>query len=82
MIEVTLGSDEVGLVATAGLVPSATIDPEKSAERPTVNGVRYSFPGVSPAEARHHYAARSRVSVYQHRRREGLHGRGGGGGDT
>ena len=45
--EVTPGSDEVGLVATAGLVPLGYYkDPEKSARTfRTVNGVRYSFPG-------------------------------------
>lgn len=45
--EVTPGSDEIGLVATAGLVPIGYYkDPEKSARTfRTVNGVRYSFPG-------------------------------------
>jgi fatty-acyl-CoA synthase len=45
--EVEPGSGEVGLVATAGLVPIGYYkDPEKSARTfRTVNGVRYSFPG-------------------------------------
>lgn len=45
--EVTPGSDEVGLVATAGLVPLGYYkDPEKSARTfRVVGGVRYSFPG-------------------------------------
>lgn len=45
--EVQPGSGEVGLVATAGLVPIGYYkDPEKSARTfRTVNGVRYSFPG-------------------------------------
>ncbi|HSG91728.1 MAG TPA: acyl-CoA synthetase [Pseudomonadales bacterium] len=45
--EVRPGSEEIGMVATAGNVPLGYYkDPEKSARTfRTVNGVRYSFPG-------------------------------------
>ncbi|HQZ35929.1 MAG TPA: AMP-binding protein [Ilumatobacteraceae bacterium] len=45
--EVTPGSEEVGMVAAAGLVPIGYFkDEEKSARTfRTINGVRYSFPG-------------------------------------
>ena len=44
---VTPGSGEMGMVATAGIVPRGYYkDPEKSARTfREVNGVRYSFPG-------------------------------------
>ena len=44
---VTPGSDEIGMVATSGLVPMGYYkDPEKSARTfRTIDGIRYSFPG-------------------------------------
>ena len=46
-VEVTPGSEEVGMVAAGGLVPIGYFkDEEKSARTfRTINGVRYSFPG-------------------------------------
>ena len=81
--EVQPGSGEIGLVANGGMVPLGYYkDPEKSARTfREVNGVRYSFPGdmaTVEADGTHH-AARPRLELHQHRRREGLPRRGRGG---
>ncbi len=80
MRRVVPGSGVVGRVAVSGAVPVGYYkDPEKTAETfVMVDGERYAIPGdyaLVDADGTVR-AARSRLGVHQHRRREGVSGRG------
>ena len=74
------GDGEVGMLGVGGAIPLGYYkDPEKTAATfRTVGGRRYSIPGRlrDGRRRRHDPAARPRVGVHQHRRREGVPRRG------
>ena len=76
------GSEERGMVAVGGRLPEGYYkDPEKTAKTfPILEGRRWCVPGrLGDGEPRRHLEpARTRLGLYQHRRREGLSGGGGG----
>ena len=74
------GDETIGMLGVGGAIPLGYYkDPEKTAATfRTVGGRRYSIPGdyATRRRRRHDPAARPRLGVHQHRRREGLPRRG------